>query len=138
MFTQRTAFFVALACTFSLLLLNVQGLALPLSQAEGVHLSYAKRAANATNSAPVTPKQDLPGSTGTPALVQRDIPAPVLKMIETVGKLVKRDSLAERDIPPQVMKAIETIGKLVKRDTLAERDIPPQVMKAIETIGKLV
>ncbi|KAA1068384.1 hypothetical protein PGT21_026803 [Puccinia graminis f. sp. tritici] len=136
MFTQRNALFIALAITFTNLLLNVQGLALPLSQTQAVHSSYLKRNANITISAPMNPKHDLPGQTGVP-LVQRDIPPPVLKAIETVGKFIKRDSLAERDIPPPVLKAIETVGKFIKRDSLAERDIPAPVLKAIETVGKL-
>ncbi|EFP78988.2 uncharacterized protein PGTG_04944 [Puccinia graminis f. sp. tritici CRL 75-36-700-3] len=138
MFTQRNALFIALAITFTNLLLSVQGLALPLSsQTQAVHSSYLKRNVNSTISAPVNPKHDLPGQSGVP-LVQRDIPPPVLKAIETVGKFVKRDSLAERDIPPPVLKAIETVGKFIKRDSLAQRDIPAPVLKMIETVGKLV
>jgi hypothetical protein len=122
-----------------------------------------RRNANTTiSSTPVNPKQGQPQP--SLPLVQRDIPPQVMKLIETVGKYIKRDSLprnlnatistpvnpkldlpahsgaplAQRDIPPQVMKLIETVGKYIKRDSLAQRDIPPQVMKAIETIGKLV
>ncbi|KAA1107285.1 hypothetical protein PGT21_009007 [Puccinia graminis f. sp. tritici] len=206
MLTQRNTLFITLAITFTSLLLNVQALALPVSQTEGVHYSYLKRNVNATISAPVNPKAPL---------VQRDIPPPVLKAIDTVGKFIKRDSLVaerdipqtqsvhysylkrnvnttlstpvnpkqgqpqpgvplvQRDIPPQGMKVIETVGKYIKRDSLAEhdiphphrrnvnttisaplnpkqgqqtqpgvplvqRDIPPQVMKVIETVGKYI
>ncbi|KAA1116356.1 hypothetical protein PGT21_010543 [Puccinia graminis f. sp. tritici] len=146
MLTQRNTLFITLAITFTSLLLNVQALALPVSQTEGVHYSYLKRNVNATISAPVNPKAPL---------VQRDIPPPVLKAIETVGKFIKRDSLvAERDIPQTqsvhysyLKRNVNTTlstpvnpkqGQPQPGVPLVQRDIPPQVMKVIETVGKYI